>query len=207
MSGSGAPIASRGYFEEIHDGSPDPFGLLERWYELRKRAISSALLARPRYRRCFEPGCSIGAFTAVLAERCDEVIAMDSATAAVTRASGYLSDLGVENATVLQGSLPGDWPAGDFDLVVLAEIGYYLGHAGLAQTIERAGAATTAGGELLAVHWRPPIENCELSGDEVHAAIAAAPGFEPLAHYDEPLFVVDLFARRADIAEASLPHP
>lgn len=37
----------------------DPWDFESRWYEQRKYALSAAMLPKPRYRRAFEPGCSI----------------------------------------------------------------------------------------------------------------------------------------------------
>ena len=61
----------------MYAGAEDPWGFRSRWYEQRKRDVTLAALTRPRYRRAFEPGCSIGVLTAALAERCDEVVAAD----------------------------------------------------------------------------------------------------------------------------------
>ncbi|MFE7421819.1 hypothetical protein [Rhodococcus sp. NPDC057529] len=60
------------YFDAMYAASPDPWGFGDRWYEQRKYALTLAALPRPRYRRAFEPGCSIGILTAALAHRCDE---------------------------------------------------------------------------------------------------------------------------------------
>ena len=71
------------YFDEMYAGGDDPWQLSTRWYEQRKYAITLAMLPRRRYRHAFEPGCSIGTLTALLAQRCDRVTAVDVAEAAV----------------------------------------------------------------------------------------------------------------------------
>lgn len=188
-------IGTAEYFEAIHAGSPDPFGLTESWYEQRKRAISLAMLSAPRYQRAFEPGCSMGAFTAGLAQRCDEVIAFDRAGSAIGRAAAYLRSLGHENVRLAVARVPGDWPEGAFDLVVLGEVGYYLSPEELTVTLERAASSLAPGGQLLAVHWRPPIENCALTGDDVHELLLAAPGLALLARHVEERFRADLLEK------------
>jgi hypothetical protein len=50
--------------------------------------------------------------------------------------------------------VPGEWPEGSFDVVVLSEIGYFLTGAELAETLWKACSALTPDGALLLVHWR-----------------------------------------------------
>ena len=78
------------YFDGMYARSADPWGFTSRWYERRKYAISLAMLPRERYRRGFEPGCSIGVLTQQLAGRCDRLLACDVAAAAVTTATRRL---------------------------------------------------------------------------------------------------------------------
>ena len=66
-----------GYFERMYANSDDPWHLAENPYEQRKYALTVASLPRERYRRGFEPGCSIGLLTALLAPRCEELVATD----------------------------------------------------------------------------------------------------------------------------------
>ena len=64
-----------GYFDQMYAAAPDPWGLSTRWYEARKYALTLALLPEPRYRDAFEPGCSVGVLTGMLAARCGQVLA------------------------------------------------------------------------------------------------------------------------------------
>jgi hypothetical protein len=48
------------YFDRMYADSQDPWDFAGRWYEQRKRALTMASLPRARFRRAFEPGCSIG---------------------------------------------------------------------------------------------------------------------------------------------------
>src|SRR5215470_7429555 len=110
------------YFDGMYAASGDPWQLQDRWYEQRKFAITMALLPHPRYRHAFEPGCSVGVLTEQLARRCDRVTATDVAAAALDAARARLPDEGV---TLLRQSLDEPWPATDFDLIVISEVGYY----------------------------------------------------------------------------------
>lgn len=154
------------YFERLFAGSEDPWAFKTRWYEVRKRALTLASLPAPRYGRAYEPGCANGELSAALAHRCDELLVSDGADKAVELATRRLASL--QNVTVVKAWLPEAWPSGSFDLVVLSELGYYLKAASLVQVARQARASLRPGGTVIACHWRPPIEGCELKGDEVH---------------------------------------
>src|SRR5688500_13458558 len=98
---------------------PDPWGYESSPYEQRKYAVTLASLPRPRYRRAFEPGCSIGVLSAELAERADELIAVDFHGPSLDRARTRLVDRPGARVQVLE--IPHAWPSGTFDLVVLSE--------------------------------------------------------------------------------------
>lgn len=205
-----SPLGTQEYFEEIHRRSADPFGLLDRLYERRKRRIALSMLGREHYGSAFEPGCSIGAVSGELARLCDEVISMDGVESALRRARDHLAASVVGNVTLVRGLVPGDWPPGEFDLVVLGELCYYLEPAELDEVADLAAGSLAGGGELLAVHWRAPIENCALTGDDVHRRLRAHRGLEQVASYEEALFVVDLFVaggHRGRGGRRGLPRP
>ena len=62
---------SRSYFEQMYRDHPDPWEFESSLYEQRKYAVTVASLPRSRYRSAYEPGCSIGVLTELLATRCD----------------------------------------------------------------------------------------------------------------------------------------
>jgi protein-L-isoaspartate O-methyltransferase len=67
-----------GYFEDMYARNPDPWSFETRWYEERKHALTVDALAQRRYRSAFEPGCSTGMLTSLLAARCDHLLAVDA---------------------------------------------------------------------------------------------------------------------------------
>ena len=71
----------------LYDESPDPWGFETSWYERRKYALTLASLPRERYTSAYEPGCSIGVLTRLLADRCDSLLASDIIPRAVEAAS------------------------------------------------------------------------------------------------------------------------
>lgn len=181
------------YFDALYAHDPDPWGFATRWYERRKDALTLASLPFERYRRVFEPGCSIGVLTRLLAERCDALIAFDVAEVAIEQARARTADL--PHVTVERGAVPDDWPPGAFDLVVLSEIGYYQQPASLDKLLSRSVAALEPAGHLVAVHWRPVVSDYPLSGDEVHVALSAVPDLRRLVRHLEPQFVLEILER------------
>ncbi len=59
----------RQYFVDLYASDPDPWRLATSWYERRKYALTVDALPNERYRRAFEPGCSIGVLSELLAPR------------------------------------------------------------------------------------------------------------------------------------------
>jgi SAM-dependent methyltransferase len=182
-----------GYFDAIYEAGPDPWGFQDRWYERRKYAISLAQLPDRRYRSAFEPGCSIGVLTAMLARRCNRLLACDVAAGAVQAAARRTRDL--PQVLVERRQIPQQWPTGRFDLIVFSEILYYFGDRDLEQVLDCGVRALRAGGTLLAVHWRHPVTEYPRSGDDVHRALAARPGLARLVSHTEEDFLAEVYSR------------
>jgi SAM-dependent methyltransferase len=180
-----------GYFRECYAASPDPWGLADRWYEARKYAISVAMLPREHYDSGFEPGCSIGVLTEMLAPRCGALLSCDAVEDAVTSAQARTSAL--PGVRVEHRLIPGDWPAGQFDLIVFSEFLYYFGDADLDQVLRLAVGALRPGGHLLAVHWRHPAPDHPRTGDGTHQALADHGALARLAAYRDPDFAAEIF--------------
>jgi hypothetical protein len=181
------------YFEDMYKDDPDPWGFATRWYERRKYAITLASLPREHYRRVFEPACSIGVLTEGLALRCDELIASDSAQAAVDDARTRLS--AHPHVTVEVQEVPREWPEGLFDLIVLSEFAFFLDDADLALLVTKTVASLDHDGQVIAVHYLPAGKIVQ-TADEVHAALRAHPGLVGTVTHREPEFVLDVFVRR-----------
>jgi SAM-dependent methyltransferase len=181
------------YFDAMYAAARDPWGFEDRWYERRKYALSLALLPAGRYRSAFEPGCSIGVLTRMLAGRCDALLSCDLAGAAVRAAAARTA--GLPGARVERREIPGQWPAGRFDLIVFSEILYYFGDHDLEQVLKNAVAALDPEGTLLAVHWRHPVADYPRSGDDAHRALAAQPGLARLITHREPDFLAEVYIR------------
>ncbi|GAA2298965.1 nodulation S family protein [Streptomyces kunmingensis] len=192
------------YFEDMYRDASDPWHLAERWYERRKYDLTLAALPRPRYRRAFEPACSVGELTLRLAGRCDTVLACDRVRSAVDTAAHRTREL--ENVEVRRLTLPEQWPAGTFDLIVLSELLYYFDTAELTVLLERAVDALEPGGTLVSVHWNHPVAEHLRTGDELAGILASLPGLAPECEHREADFVLQTFGRRLDDGTAP-PSP
>ncbi len=176
------------------ESGEDPWGFTDRWYELRKRALTVASLPREHFARAFEPGCSIGVLTEQLAPRCDDLLATDVSAAAIERARSRTSRFA--HVRVELGSVPRQWPDGAFDLVMLSEVGYYSGRVDLDRLVTRATQSLNPDGVLLACHWRHPVEQYPLTGDQVHDRLRTEPDLQLTAQHVEEDFVLEVYGRR-----------
>ena len=184
---------STAFFDQLYAHNNDPWAFRERWYEQRKRAITLASLPRQHYPAIFEVGCANGELSAELAQRTDWLLACDTSAKAVELARQRLSDC--PNVEVRKSRVPEQWPERRFDLIVISEVAYYLDPKALEELIELALLSLAPDGQLLACHWRPAIEGCALTGDEVHALLHNALGWPRLAQHVEDDFILEVWGR------------
>ena len=184
---------SRAHFDDLYERHDDPWGFESRWYEARKRAIVLASLPQKKYRFALELGSSTGLLTEALADRCYNVLAIDIAEAAVDRARERIPS----NAHVEQRDMTTNFPHGDYDLVVLSEVGYYFTSEVLDQLLADIEASLSPDGVIVACHWRHPVEGYLLSGDEVHERLAERDLARLLRHEEED-FVLEAYSRISD---------
>jgi SAM-dependent methyltransferase len=176
------------YFDALYATSDDPWGLDDRFYEQRKRALIMAALPRRRFTRAFEPGCAVGALTVLLAERCDSVLATDVAARAVGLTQERCRDL--DGVLVEQAAFPQQPPSGQFDLVMLCEVGYYAGD--LAELAGAVSAALAPGGVVVGCHWRHPADDHPQTAEDVHAALAT--GRHGIVRHVEKDFLLEVWS-------------
>jgi SAM-dependent methyltransferase len=182
----------RSYFDDLYRADPDPWGFASRWYEQRKYQLTVAALPKARYRRGFEPGCSIGVLTGLLAERCDELIAADPVPSAIDDARRRLGPDTNVDLRVL--SIPEEWPEASYDLIVLSEVAYYFDRTELDDVLSKVSRDLEAGGTLVAVHWTGETDY-PLTGHQVHRLIAEVPTLEQVVEHADAEFVLGVWQR------------
>ena len=183
------------HFTGLYLAKDDPWDVATKWHDQRKYAVTLASLPRPRYRRCYEPGCSIGSLTRLLAPRCDEILAVDGVAAAVRQAADAVRDF--PHVRVAQAMVPADLPDATYDLIVVGDLLYYLGAADLVALLDGLVERLEPGGDLAAVHFRDREHGGGYDGFNVHEALMRRPGLDRLVHHEDEWFVLDVLRRAA----------
>lgn len=162
-------------FDRLYASDPDPWGFATSPYEAAKYRDTLDLLdlAAPgrRFRRAAELGCSIGVFTSMLAPRCDELVAIDAASAAVDAAGARCAALTHVRFTC--GLLPAAWPDGRFDLMVVSEILYFLSASDIDRLARAARDAAAPDAVILLANWIGDTDT-PLTGDGAATRFIAA---------------------------------
>lgn len=161
----------REYFEGLYAESEDPWDFEASEYEQTKYARTLSVLGDRSFHKALEAGASIGVFTEMLADRCEELIAVDVSERAVAVARRRLSGQG--HVTIERRTLPEQMPRGPFDLIVASEVLYYFPREEMLTVLRAFERELAPGGLLLAVHWRRKTETYPLQGDEVHELLVA----------------------------------
>lgn len=113
-------------FERLYLEKSDPWDMRSSAYEREKygRTLDKILEQRRRPERVLEVGCSVGSFTAKLAEHFAEVVAIDFSGEAIASAAQYCR--GASNIRFIRSDLQSLKLDTAFDVIVCAEILYYV---------------------------------------------------------------------------------
>ena len=188
------PTLGPEYFDALYTADPDPWKFATSPYERAKYTLTLNAMPKPRYRSALEVGCSIGVLTRSLASRCDAVVAIDAAQTALAEARRRCADL--PDVRFEQMFVPKQWPDGQFELILLSEVIYYLSREDVARLTSRVTRSLSTGGSVILVHWTGPTDY-PLSGDEAVALFIERAGsacvVERADRYAE--FRVDVLSR------------
>ncbi len=180
------------YFERLYATDDDPWSFATDPYELAKYDDTVSVLGS-RYARALEIGCSVGVLTHRLAPRCGDLLAVDvNERALATARARCAGDAGVRFERV---RVPGEFPGGVFDLVLLSEVAYYWSDADLALARDRIARAVRPGGDFMLVHFLPKVDDYVRDGDAVHAFFLADERFEHVHGHRAERYRLDLLRR------------
>lgn len=181
------------YFDGVYAANADPWGFETKPYEQAKYADTLASLPRSFYGSAFEIGCSLGVLTSQLAPRCGALLAVDGSEKPLVRARELCRNLPQVQLRRMQ--VPDEFPALQFDLVILSEVGYYWSPNDLAQAQVEILAHLDTSGHLMLVHWTPHVHDYPLTGDEVHESFLALNGLKHLHGHREEKYRLDVLER------------
>jgi cyclopropane fatty-acyl-phospholipid synthase-like methyltransferase len=193
LSNTAQEMGSPQAFEALYRDHRDPWNYAASAYERHKYDMTLRALSQERYRSAFEPACSIGELTALLATRCESLLATDVSPTAVNRARHRCAHL--ENVQIECQDLRTPPQAQAFDLIVLSEVGYYFGAVTLRSIGRRLAQALLPGGEMLAVHWLGHSRDHVLHGHEVHSILLRDLPLRHIRAERHPGFRIDAWSK------------
>ncbi len=180
-------------FERRYRADPDPWSFATSIYERERYEITLKALTRDRYMNAFEPGCSIGELTALLAPRCGRLLSADVSRTAVEKARRRCAEY--DNVRIECGDLSTMSLDPPLDLIVLSELAYYFQIEQLEAIAIRFAAALNVGGTLLAVHWLGESVDHVLHGDEAHEVLLRTLPLQHVTAQRHPGFRIDTWVR------------
>lgn len=185
-------------FDVRYRADPDPWGYESSAYEHMKYRRTLAALPLQPVGDALELGCSNGVFTAMLAPRCESLLAVDFSAEAVCLAQRRLAEH--PDVTVEQRDLRDGLPDGRFDLIVCSELLYYWEREQVLDFCHGATAILRPGGSMVAVHWRGDDPRAPLSGPAVHGILDEhlGEGFEIVLSEHQPGYLLDRWERVAE---------
>jgi len=190
-------------FDRLYADAPqnDPWASSLPQYQYQRRkyeALAGLLPARP-YRRALDLGCGLGLFTERLAERAQQVLAIDISSVAISCAADRICAL--TNVEFRQGDILALGSELDgFDLIVVADALYYLPGPLEDETLKRlvgrlAEMLTPDGIVLVANHYFPfPNRHTQLIR-RIHEAFRWSPALTLLSEHWRPFFLATVLAR------------
>jgi hypothetical protein len=182
--------------DAAYASGPDPWRIRHGFYESRKRDVLLSCLQRQRYDSGFEPGCGEGELTVRLAARCQRLLAVDYYPQAVSTSRERVA--GMAGCTVDRLLVPAQWPDAQlFDLVVVAELGYFLSAQAWAAFCGRVAGSLDHGATVLACHWRHDFAGRTLGAYELHAQLDRALPIDRCTRVDDEDFVLDVWSGEA----------
>jgi SAM-dependent methyltransferase len=191
-------LGSAGAMEAVYAADADPWASAspDYRYQSRKYEVLASLLPTGRYGRALDLGCGAGLLSRHLADHADEVLGVDVSATAIARARLRNADrpnTAFEVHDLLE--LPAAFD-GLFDLVVIADVLYYLAPLDddlLARIAARVARMLTPGGTcVLANHYLCRLDPESRRSLRIHDAFKASNGLLPRQDHRRPFYLVSV---------------
>jgi len=158
---------SRPHLDRLYVDTDDPWDFRASSYERIRFTATVAALPRPHYHHALEVGCGNGELARRIAPSCAAYTGVDAVERALAAARKV-----VPNGRFVQAFLPCALPVGNYDLIVLSEILYFLDEDGLYDLAGQVDARWP-GADVVSVTWLGPSGN-SIEGDAALACFAQA---------------------------------
>lgn len=186
---------SEEYFDDVYGANADPWNFETSVYEKEKYSATINALPKEIYQNAFEPGCSLGFLSELLAPRTKKLLVTDASEAPLVQARKRLQPF--SHVTVEKMAIPADFVRDSCDLIVLSEVAYYLNDDDLTILRKKTVEHLIIGGQLLLVHWTPLVHDYPQTGDGVHEFFLQLKNksLHHLLHQRQETYRLDLFEK------------
>ncbi|MGR3512117.1 MAG: SAM-dependent methyltransferase [Paracoccaceae bacterium] len=145
--------APQSHLDALYAATDDPWAFRSSAYEQERFDAVVAALPAGRFAAVLEIGCGNGELARRIAPRCGIYTGLDAAEVPLDAARRA-----VPQGRFLQAYLPCDLPAGDYDLILLSEILYFLDPGGIGALAAQIDARWPIA-HLMMVNYRGPSGN------------------------------------------------
>ncbi|MES2710474.1 MAG: SAM-dependent methyltransferase [Pseudomonadota bacterium] len=147
-------------FTQLYARKPHHGDLATSEYEDAKYTATLRALPRRRFHNAVAVGCSIGTLTERLAPACDALLGIDPVEASPPEARCAA----LPQRRLARMAIPRDWPAGEFDLIILSELLDFGLLKDLHILAQRCDASAAPSATILVINWLGPNDGL-LSGE------------------------------------------
>ncbi len=194
-------ISEKEYWDSVFF-KEDPWNYTSE-YEQTKYNYTLEMLPEGEINSALELGCAEGHFTEKFAQRVNKLLAVDISERALARARDRCA--GFDNITFLQHNIEDGIPYGSFDLIVCAEILYYLRNRFVLNSFaKKTIKALNIGGHLILTHANMVTDDRthtgfdfnEIGAQFIGKIFSSKSGLEFLKELQTPLYRIQVFRRR-----------
>jgi len=187
-------------FDRLYREASDPYAsaLPQYRYQRRKYRALLSILPKRQYGNALDIGCGLGVFSRALAPYAERVLGIDVSPHAVAQAEELSRELG--NVRFEQGDIQTFERPGAFDLVVLADVIYYLSSLSdesVAAIAKHLAALLQPGGLLLLVnHYFFGIDPASRMTRRIHDTFRGESALAVVNERRRAFYLATLFERR-----------